>query len=166
MLRRFRQLGPSSLLSTVLLTAFALIVAACSAQADASGDCLAPKNGALVAVPCEAPPGATLEPTPTPSSVSVPAPDDPGLQAFLGAACQVCHTIDGIPQANGQIGPNLTNVEAKGADYIRESIMAPGAVVVEDCPLGACAVGVMPLNFSTALTPEQIDAIVEFLAAP
>ena len=44
--------------------------------------------------------------------------------------------------------------------------MEPGAVVVEDCPLGACAAGVMPLNFATALTPEQLDAIVEFLAAP
>jgi len=44
-----------------------------------------------------------------------PAPNvsgDPnaGRQLFATGACPSCHTLRGVPQANGVTGPNLTNI--------------------------------------------------------
>jgi mono/diheme cytochrome c family protein len=155
---RYRKL---SLLS-LLVIAMSLIAAACGAEAP-TGDCFAEENGTLVASPCEVPAGATAEPTPTPSSDNGGGVD-PGFTAFRASGCSGCHTIDGT-SANGQLGPNLTHVaDEGGADYIRESIVDPSAVIAADCPSGPCADGVMPANFGAVLAPADLDAIVDYLA--
>ena len=110
----------------------------------------------------------TATPTPTPP-VTPPNGDPPGLQVFLREAsptCATCHTIDGVPFAVGQIGPNLTHIGSAGdADFIREAIVDPNAVIAEDCPAGACPPGVMPQNFADTLTAKQLDDVVEYLAS-
>jgi cytochrome c oxidase subunit 2 len=38
------------------------------------------------------------------------SPAERGAQVFARGACIACHTVDGVPQARGTIGPNLTHV--------------------------------------------------------
>ncbi len=112
--------------------------------------------------------GADPTATPTPP-VTPPTGDPAGLQVFLRDAsptCATCHAIDGVEFAVGQIGPNLTHIRSRSdADFIRESIVNPNAVISEDCPAGACPASVMPQNFADTLTAEQLDDVVSYLAS-
>ena len=81
-----------------------------------------------------------------------------------GAGCLNCHAIEG----KEKIGPNFhgvygstvpladgTSVKAD-EEYLRESIVDPGAKVVKGYP------NVMP-TYKTTLKPEEVEAVVEFL---
>lgn len=84
-----------------------------------------------------------------------------GMNLFSNAGCSACHVAGSY--ANGLVGPDLTNTHAeKGADYIRESIWDPNAVIAESCPTGPCLANVMPQNFSELLTEEQLNDLVAF----
>lgn len=146
---------------SLLVVAMSLVAVACGAE-EPSGDCFAAADGVLVASDCEIPAGATAEPTPTPSSDNGGA--NAGFTAFRASGCSGCHAIDGT-SASGAVGPNLTNVADKGgADYIRESIVMPEAVIATECPSGPCSAGIMPGNFGDILAAESLDSIVEYLA--
>ena len=41
------------------------------------------------------------------------SPAEQGQQAFARGACVACHTIAGLPQARGTVGPNLTHVGSR-----------------------------------------------------
>jgi cytochrome c oxidase subunit II len=41
------------------------------------------------------------------------SPAEAGQQAFARGACVACHTIAGLPQARGTVGPNLTHVGSR-----------------------------------------------------
>ena len=76
--------------------------------------------------------------------------------------CGECHTIGKV--AFSQKGPDLTNIATRAdAAYIRESIIDPRAVIVENCPSGPCLPDVMPTLYAQALTEEEIDALVWYL---
>ena len=76
--------------------------------------------------------------------------------------CSECHTIGKV--AFGKIGPDLTNIATRAdAAYIRESIIDPRAVIVENCPSGPCLPDVMPTLYAQALTEVEIDALVGYL---
>lgn len=89
--------------------------------------------------------GALIEPTAsslgaTPTVSNEGGNADRGKQVFLSAGCTACHTIQGVPEAIGEVGPELTNVLAvagtrvsglSAEDYLRQSILEPGALVVE-----------------------------------
>ena len=162
---RFRTL---TLLGIVTL-GVVVLAAACSGGEEEEGDCRAPQDGRMVSVPCDA--AGTPFPTPTPTSL----PQNGGSSNGDGGAadgqtvfltkgtCAICHTIDSIPQARGQTGPNLSQIGAKGEAYIRQAVMDPDAVMAEDCPSGPCPPGVMPQNFGTALSEAELDALVSFL---
>ncbi len=76
--------------------------------------------------------------------------------------CGECHTIGKV--AFGKVGPDLTNIATRAdAAYIRESIIDPQAVIVENCPSGPCLPDVMPTLYAQALTEEEIDALVGYL---
>ncbi len=72
---------------------------------------------------------------------AVPSGGDPagGTAVFTNSGCFACHTIEGVPGAVGQLGPELTHVATTGAtrkglsaeEYIRESIENPSAFVVD-----------------------------------
>ncbi len=92
--------------------------------------------------------------------------------AFAKGGCAVCHTIPGIPNAVGQVGPNLSAIGAEaggrvsGLDaqaYIQQSILEPNAVIAPVCPLGDCPTDVMPPNLGEKLAESELTAIVDYL---
>jgi cytochrome c oxidase subunit 2 len=89
-----------------------------------------------------------------------------GKQLFAANGCGGCHTL-AAAGSSGTVGPNLDKLVqdaakyAKGkppAAYVRESIVSPNAFVVPGYPRGT-----MPQTFGKQLTPQQIDALVQFL---
>ena len=151
----------------LLFVGFLALVAACGG-AEPEGECLIAEGGELVAAPCDVPEGVTPEPTPTPAIAGNGGANGGGLsgeQVFLRqGTCFSCHAIDSLPGAAGQIGPDLSHIGAKGAEYIREAILDPNAVIAPNCPNGLCPANVMPQAFGTLLTDAQIDALVDYLS--
>ena len=50
-------------------------------------------------------------------------------------------------------------------EYIHQSIVEPNAYLAPECPNTSCLPGIMPQNFATRLSAEQIDTMVAFLLA-
>ncbi len=145
--------NPSGLrLRSLILLAFFLsylivVVAACGAATSPPTPTPAPA------------PGPTPAPAPTPVP---PTPDtaETGKAIFVGQACVGCHTIQGLPGAQGKVGPELThfasnslivgifpNTEENLKQYLKDpSAVKPGAL--------------MP---NQNLTDSDIDALVAFL---
>ncbi len=70
--------------------------------------------GAVLLAACGPDPTATPTPTPTPK----PGPSGPEL--IVAQGCAGCHTIDAIPEARAEVGPDLSHIGARAdADYIR-----------------------------------------------
>ena len=100
---------------------------------------------------------------------------EPHDALFAGAGCTACHTIPGIKDAEGKVGPVLwegTNAPKRMKDsgyagkakttkeYITESILDPSAYVVTDFPDDQ-----MPKDFGLKLTGGALSKIVDYLAA-
>lgn len=84
--------------------------------------------------------------------------------------CFSCHLISERGNKNGP-GPHLNGLNERAGErvaglsaeeYVRQSILDPGAHLVEECPRGPC-VDVMVKNYSEKLTDEQLDTLVGFL---
>jgi mono/diheme cytochrome c family protein len=98
----------------------------------------------------------------------------------LPATCAACHTIAGTSAA-GKVGPELSHVgtvagqritspdytgEAKDvAAYIRESIASPSKFVVAGTTYGKPGASTMPAAVGQALTPQELDKLVAYLAS-
>ncbi len=87
-----------------------------------------------------------------------------GEQIFTAAGCGSCHTL-AAAGSTGTIGPSLDELASVAEDggptpekYVEESIVEPDAVVAE-----GFQEGVMPANYQDQLTPEQIQALTEYL---
>ncbi|MGV7221905.1 MAG: cytochrome C [Nitrospinales bacterium] len=94
--------------------------------------------------------------------------------------CPLCHTIPGIEGAVGELGPKLhekTNApnrikdarykgKAKNTkEYVRESILNPGAFVVMNEEAGELFPdGLMPTTFSSQLSVDALDKLVDFIS--
>jgi cytochrome c oxidase subunit II len=83
---------------------------------------------------------------------------------FTQFGCAACHTF-GPAGATGQVGPPLDDLASVAAglgmspeDYVRQSIVDPSAYIVP-----GFVDGLMPKDFGQRLTPEQLDALVQFL---
>lgn len=79
-----------------------------------------------------------------------------------GIPCSSCHTLDGTDF----IGPSLQGVGSQAADrvavqdaetYIRESITAPGAFIVEGFE------NTMTASYGASLSDEEIDTLTAYL---
>lgn len=95
----------------------------------------------------------------------------------VAPACNACHSI--APGVN-MAGPTLHGVGSRaealiGSDdykgsasdvhaYIRESIVAPNAYIVPGPMYSANGQSFMPNTYAEALTPEQVDQLVAYLA--
>ena len=77
------------------------------------------------------------------------SPDD--CEAVFNANCVACHSTG----TNKLVGPGLAG--QTDADYIRESIVDPGAVVVEGFT------DIMPPDFGTKLSLDDIDDLVAYI---
>ena len=147
----------------VLAVALAVLLLAACGTEEPTPECLAAADGALVPAECVAPDGAAQLPTPTPTQPPSNGGGVSGGALFAEGGCAICHTIAGI--STGEVGPDLTRIGSRAdAAYIRESILDPNAVIAAECPSGPCPSNVMPGNFGDALSGEEIDALVEFLA--
>lgn len=89
-----------------------------------------------------------------------------------GMGCVACHNLELPEDANnrGLIGPNMGNLAdhagtrvpgEDAATYVYNSIVNPGAHIVEGYPAG-----VMPQDFTNRMTEEEITAMVEWLLDP
>ena len=99
------------------------------------------------------------------------------LAAFKKGGCGACHVIPGVPNAQGTIGPDLSDIGELAAqiikdpnytgkaktpeEYIRESITDPNAFVAPECPGGPCQKGLMPV---VPLSDKELDAVVTYLS--
>ncbi len=132
------------------------------------------------AVPTQAP---TSPPTQAPTSPPTQAPqqatpdDQLALQTLQNNGCGACHVIPGVPNAQGALGPDLSQIVAIAeerirsgeyggssqtvAEYIRESIIDPDAFVAPECPSGPCQEGLMP---APGYGEQELDAMVDYLA--
>ena len=88
-----------------------------------------------------------------------------GKNTFASAGCGGCHTFKPAG-TDAKVGPDLDNVAADAqkagepvADYVRQSIVDPNAVVA-----AGYQPGVMPPNFGDTLSPEELDALVAYLS--
>jgi predicted ribosomally synthesized peptide with SipW-like signal peptide len=81
-----------------------------------------------------------------------------GAAIFESAGCSGCHTLRAAG-STAQTGPDLDGaLKGKSAQYIETSIVDPNAEIAKGFPPD-----VMPQNFGSALTPEEITAVVEYL---
>lgn len=122
------------------------------------------------------------------SEQPVPQPEKPAglydkelaLSALQKGGCAACHKIPGLP-GEGTIGPDLseagqtikkrlesgeyTGMAKTVEEYLTESIQAPEAFTVPNCPTGPCAKGTMPASLAQMFTPAELEALVKYLAS-
>ena len=120
-------------------------------------------NGGTVDVTAsDVPASSTTSTTSTTSTASAGiagGSTDP-MTMIRGAGCTGCHKING---EGGAIGPDLTHVGSRlSANLIRESILLPDAKTAKGYEKFK---GVMPKTFGHQFTGEQLEALVQFLAA-
>ncbi len=139
----------------------AVITACGGTSVVATPECYLAQEGQIVGaagVDCEPPAGATVQPTPTPTPATNGGGS--GRVLFITYACATCHMLDSVSQSRDSTdGPALDGVGSKGADYIRTSILDPSAEVVEGYDDG-----LMPPDFATQLSAEELDTLVTFLS--
>ena len=72
-------------------------------------------------------------------------------------ACIACHKVAG---QGGEIGPDLSSIGAsRDREYLRRSILNPGADVAEGYPPG-----MMPPNYGDQLYASELEMLVDHLA--
>ncbi|HEU4324827.1 MAG TPA: cytochrome c oxidase subunit II [Roseiflexaceae bacterium] len=105
---------------------------------------------------------------PTPAPAQAPAPTDPrarGQLVFLRKGCIGCHIINGVPQAVGRTGPNLTNLGSRYTlaggtlqntdENLASWLRDPGAIKPGNKMAGAVRPG--------TLTDQEIGDLVAYL---
>ena len=117
-----------------------------------------------------------------PAPAAAPAADGlaaAGRSIFItgageGAAtpCVTCHTLDGVPEAVGLLGPDLSTIGADAAnrqpgvsaeDYLTQSIKDPESFVAEG--VERATPGLMTTAITAGLTDADVEALVAFLMA-
>jgi cytochrome c oxidase subunit 2 len=83
------------------------------------------------------------------------APD--AEQIFTSAGCSGCHTL-AKAGATAKVGPDLGKLGNVDANFIRTSIVDPNADVTK-----GYKPNIMPQDFKTKLSKEELDALVKYL---
>lgn len=115
----------------------------------------------------------TVEATPTPLPTTTPRPiaGDDAETIILNSGCGVCHQIGDLGET-GKVGPDLSNIgfeastrstDLSAEEYLRQSILEPGAFIYPDCPNGPCLDNVMPRDYGSRLSPDQLAILIDFL---
>ncbi len=124
------------------LIAGALVIAAAAMAVVAftSGDDGAPERAA--APPAPAPAGDVRD----------------GQTVWAEQGCGSCHALTAA-RSTGRFGPDLgQTLRGMPASYIKESIVAPSKVAA-----AGYSTGMMPEDYATRITPDDLDALVSFL---
>ena len=108
-----------------------------------------------------------------PNRIPLVTGDEPITEIFTRAGCAVCHTIPGIPGADGRVGPPLllgATGPARLADpsyrgraqtvheYVIESVIEPGVFIVPGYPSGT-----MPIWYGAKLSALALEKIASYL---
>ncbi len=108
-----------------------------------------------------------------PDMIPLVTGDEPITEIFTKAGCLVCHTVPGIPGADGRVGPPLllgATGPARLADpayrghaktvreYVIESVIEPGMFVVPGYPSGT-----MPIWYGAKLSALALEKIASYL---
>lgn len=108
-----------------------------------------------------------------PDMVPLVTGDEPVTEIFTRAGCAVCHTVPGIPGADGRVGPPLllgATGPARLADpsyrghaqtvheYVIESVVEPGVFVVPGYPANT-----MPVWYGAKLSALALEKIASYL---
>ena len=123
--------------------------------------------------PSVTPVTASSLPVLAPGMVPLVTGDEPIAEIFTRAGCLVCHTVPGIPGADGRVGPPLL-LGATGPlrladpaylghartvhDYVIESVLEPGLFVVPGYPAGT-----MPTWYGAKLSALALEKIASYL---
>ena len=109
----------------------------------------------------------------SPERIPLVTGEEPIADIFTRAGCIVCHTIPGIPGANGQVGPPLilgTTGEQRIRDpsyegqaktvreYIEESVLDPRQFIVQGYPALT-----MPTWYGSKLSALALEKITAYL---
>ena len=109
----------------------------------------------------------------SPEKIPLATGKEPIEKIFIQSGCAACHTIPGISAAKGREGPKLilgTNAKKRLDDpnyngtaeteweYVQESILTPGAYVVQGYPNR-----VMPRWYGQKLSSGALDKIIQYL---
>lgn len=93
-----------------------------------------------------------------PGAAPPKVPGGPGAQVFASNGCGGCHTL-AAAESGGVTGPNLNEVlPGQSAAMVEESIADPNAKIATGYPAN-----VMPQNFAQALTPKELEDLVQYL---
>ncbi len=85
-------------------------------------------------------------------------PGGPGAQVFANNGCGTCHTL-AAAKSGGVTGPDLDEVlPGQSMAKIHEDIVDPNKVIAQGYPPN-----VMPANYEDALSPKELDDLVQFL---
>ncbi len=114
--------------------------------------------------------GATAGPAaPAPPSLPAPSAVERGKAVFYGpAGCLGCH---GEPGNGGVSGPDMAGIARRAATQvpglsaeqaIRQSILAPGAMISSGCRSQTCP-DLMPRDYASRLRQAELDALVAYL---
>jgi len=80
-----------------------------------------------------------------------------GEELFTSNGCSGCHTL-AAAGATAKVGPDLGKLGKVDAAFIRKSIVDPNAEVTK-----GYQANIMPQDFGTKLSKEELDALVKYL---
>jgi mono/diheme cytochrome c family protein len=157
---RFQKFPPSGpILAGGILAVAALVVATTTfawrnaSDEKAQRDAETPQTEASTTTTGESTTGTSTTETSTTAASSAE-----GAELFTSQGCSGCHTL-AAASSTGTTGPDLDGaLKGKTADFIKTSIVEPNAEIAEGYPPD-----VMPENFGTTLTDDQIDSLVQYL---
>ncbi len=146
----FSGLRPKALLLLIFSLSYIIaVISACSSEISTPPPALEPEK--------LSPPAVVEE---TPKETLATDGDENGRALFISMACTGCHTIQGMPEAQGKVGPELThqasnslivdvlpNTEENLKKYLKD-------------PAGVKPGALMPNQY---MTDSEIDALVAFL---
>jgi cytochrome c oxidase subunit 2 len=80
-----------------------------------------------------------------------------GATVFADNGCASCHTLKPA-NATGTVGPDLDKIDHPTSAFIKQSIVDPNKVVTK-----GFQPNIMPQDFGTKLSPDELKALVEYL---
>jgi hypothetical protein len=141
-------------------------------EARPAGELVQPTEEELAAMPTPTTTAVAGDtPTPAPTNTPRPVEGEDAEDIILNSGCGSCHKIGELGEGH-KVGPDLSNIgniaaeriEGMSAEeYIRQAIVDPNAYVTAECPNGPCLPNIMPRDYTSRLSPGQIDLMIAFL---
>jgi cytochrome c2 len=110
-----------------------------------------------------APAASAAAPAAAPAAAAVEASGKNGEELMQQWACNTCHKFDGPDKL---VGPSLWDIgKRQDANYIRESILSPDAVLAEGFPGGLMKATLDGNGFYQKVALQDLNTIVDYLAS-